>query len=135
MNVKTRIAVILAAVTASKQAIGGALATGVVAATISPALGFDPWTWIVGAIGGVVIRVKLPETSRPDSIINGIISVMLAGLGSQYILQLITFESLPKPNIYLVAFVIAAAWPWILAAGWKFAKDKLDLSSKEKVHE
>lgn len=126
MMLRTKLLAFLAALAASKHAIGGIVTTGVLAAAISPALGFDPWTWVLGAIGGIVVRVKLPPTSRPDSIINGVISVILAGLGAPFLTEFLTFDNTPKPNLYLIAFILAAVWPWVLSALWKVAKRKLD---------
>lgn len=130
MTLRTKLLAFLAALAASKHAIGGILTTGVLAAAISPALGFDPWTWVLGAIGGIVVRVKLPPTSRPDSIINGVISVILAGLGAPFLTAMLTFDGMPKPNLYLVAFILAAVWPWVLSAIWKAAKSKIESWSK-----
>lgn len=121
---------LLAALMASKNAIGGIVTTGALAAAISPALGFDPLTWILGAIGGVVIRVKLPPTTRPDSIANGVISVILAGLGAPMVTHWLSIGGV-HANIYLVSFIIAACWPWVLSVGWKAVKSKMETWSKK----
>jgi hypothetical protein len=91
--------------------------TGVTGAVLAAYFGFDPGTWIVGSIGGAIAQVKTPPSSWKVSMANGFISVMLAGLGSETIAALMTFEKLPSPSIYFVAFVLAVAWPWLISLG------------------
>ena len=119
-----KIMFLLASATASKHAIAAPVGAGLIAAYFSQSLGFDPWPWILGALGGGIIRVKLPPTSRLDSIANGVISVMLAGFGSPSIISWFKYylQSVPPPNIYLVAFVVAVVWPWLIKFGWETCK-------------
>lgn len=124
-QMKRKLIVFLAALMASKHSIASSIAAGVFGAAIAPVLGFDPWTWIMGAIGGVIVRVKLPPTNRMDSIVNSIISVMLAGLAAPYIHDLITFEKFPVPSVYFVAFLLAACWPWAINLAWTVGKNKI----------
>ena len=115
---------VLASFSASKQAIAAPVGIGLIAAYFSQSLGFDPWPWVIGAMGGGIVRVKLPPTSRIDSIANGVISVMLAGFGAPSILSWFAyyFKGIPVPNIYLVAFIVAVVWPWLVKFGWDTGK-------------
>jgi hypothetical protein len=126
MNLKHKIMIILASITASKHAVAAPLTTGFFGWLVAPNLGFDPATWIVGAIGGIVIRVKLPPTTRADSIVNGVISVMLAGLASPWLVKgFQSVTSFPSPSIYLVAFGLAVAWPWVVKVAWESGKKRI----------
>lgn len=128
MRFKRKLIVMIATVVASKHSIAGSVGAGLFGAALAPSLGFDPWTWIVGAIGGIVVRVKLPPTNRADSLVNGIISVMLAGLASPWIAKGFStlINSFPAPSVYLVAFSLAVAWPWVVKVGWEAGKKRIN---------
>lgn len=89
-------------------------------ATISAAMGFDPFTWMIGAFGGTVIQVKLPPVKKMEAYANGGISVLLAGLGAEYSITLLhalvskfaDFDKFPAPSVYLAAFLLSTLWPW-----------------------
>jgi hypothetical protein len=131
MTLKKKIMFAIAALLASKHSIASSITAAAIGASLAPALGFDPWTWIIGAIGGIVVRVKLPPTTRIDSLVNGVISVMLAGLASPWAVTITIFDKLPTPSVYLVAFVIAAAWPWLVSFGWGLFKRKAEKVSEQ----
>lgn len=122
---KRKITVVLATLFASKNSLAGSAGAGALGAALAASLGFDPLPWIIGAIGGIIVRVKMPTTSRVDSIINGVISVMLGGLAAPWGSKLIAFKGLPEPGVYLVAFVLAAAWPWIATFIGRLAQRKI----------
>jgi hypothetical protein len=105
----------VAALAASKNSIAGASAAGIGGALLAPMIGFDPWPWIIGAVGGIIVRGKLPPTTRGDSLINGLISVMLAGLGAPWAAKYVFSQGLPEPSIYFMAFILSVTWPLALA--------------------
>lgn len=120
----------LTALAASKNSAAGASVAGFGGALLAPLIGFDPWPWIIGAVGGIIVRIKLPPTSRADTLANGAISVMLAGLVAPWIARLVGAHGLPEPSVYMVAFILAVAWPWIASLALRFARQKIDRSSK-----
>lgn len=78
---------------------------------------YDPWTWVIGAFGAIVVYIKKEATTRIDAIANSAISVVLAGLLSPGITHYIGIEfSVHLSNPYPVAFLLSAAWPWIVPA-------------------
>lgn len=120
----------LAALAASKHSIAGASAAGIGGALLAPMVGFDPWPWIIGAVGGIIVRVKLPPTTRADTLANGAISVMLAGLGAPWISRVIAAYGVPEPSVYMMAFILAVAWPWVASLVLQFARRKIERSEK-----
>lgn len=108
-----KLIVALASLYFSKWSVAASAATGVAGIWMSSELGFDPWPWLLGALGGVIVRAKLPASSRFDGIANGIISVMMGGLGGPLTANSVALYY-PSLNVgsYFSAFVLAAAWPW-----------------------
>lgn len=125
MIIKKKLMFAIAALAASKHSVAGAIAAGVAGAGLATTMGFDPWTWLIGAVGGVIVRVKLPPTTRADSIMNGVISVMLAGLAAPWFVAIAMFQNIPAPSVYFVAFMLAVAWPWLISL-WPVLKSKLE---------
>lgn len=117
-QMRRKIIVALLSLIASKHSIAASTLTGIVGGYVATTLGFDPWTWMLGAFGGVIIRAKLPPSSRPDGLINGSISVMLGGLVAPWLSLALatTWGHQLAPNVYVTAFILASAWPWMIAS-------------------
>lgn len=95
--------------------IATATTTSVAGTALATVAGYDPWTWVVGGLGAVIVHIKKEVTSRLDAIANGAISVMLAGLVSPGLTNyVITTFSISLPNSYPMAFLLSASWPWIV---------------------
>jgi hypothetical protein len=88
-----------------------ALATGGVAASAATVTHSDPWPWVVSAAGALIVMVKLPATGRAQGAANGLISVMLGGLGSAFAVTQLGAYISPPPDRLLMAFALSAAWP------------------------
>ena len=128
MRTKTKLFALVAAFVASKHSIAASSITGIAGVYFSTTLGFDPWPWILGVMGGVIIRVKLPPSSRADGLVNGTISVILAGViapwGSDAMAS--TLGDKVAPNAYVLAFVLACLWPWLITLIHKRSGDLID---------
>lgn len=119
---------VFTALAASKNSVAGAAVAGVGGAMLAPMIGFDPWPWVIGAVGGIIVRVKLPPTSRADTLANGAISVMLAVFAAPWIVRVAVASGIPEPSVYLVAFILAAAWPWLVLLGLQLIRRRTDRS-------
>lgn len=77
-------------------------------------LTYDPWTWVVGALGAAIVYIKKDVTTRLDAITNSIISIALAGIVAPELTTYMAarFEVTISP--YPLAFLLSASWPWIL---------------------
>lgn len=127
-QMRRKIIVAILSLLASKHSIAASTLTGIIGGYVATTLGFDPWTWMLGALGGVIIRAKLPPSSRPDGLINGIISVMLAGLVAPLLSSAMARNlgyQLPN-DVYVIAFILASAWPWMIASIRNKSGDILD---------
>lgn len=105
----------VASLAASKHAIAAAVTTAAAAMAIAPSIGFDPVTWFLSGVGAVVAHLKMVETLRRVAIANGIISVILGGFGGPYINAILMKYEFPQLPVYLAAFGLAVAWPFIAA--------------------
>jgi len=116
-QMRRKIIIALLSLIASKHSIAASTLTGIVGGYVATTLGFDPWTWMLGAFGGVIIRAKLPPSSRPDGLINGSISVMLAGIVAPWMSEAMvsTWGNQLAPNVYVIALTLASGWPWMIA--------------------
>lgn len=103
----------IATLAASKHAIAASVATAAAVAAVAPVVGFDPLTWFFSGIGAVAARLKIVETTRQTAIANGIISVILGGLGGPYSIAMFMKYDYPQPPVYLCAFILALLWPVI----------------------
>jgi len=107
-----------------------AISFGVTASVVSAALGFDPFTWIIGAFGASVVLVKTEHHSKNEDVINSIISIMLAGLvapwlavaSGEFFSNKVANDTLP----YALAFILSAAWPAIIKIGLPVLRKKLE---------
>jgi hypothetical protein len=99
-----------AAVLSSTQAKAAVLSGGVAAsaAAISSA---DPLPWLVSALGALVVLTKFPAVSKPSGVGNVVISVLLGGLGCEFVSLHIEQLSGLAPGPLLAAFVLSCAWP------------------------
>lgn len=120
MTLKGKWMLIVASLAASKHSIGGSIVTAGAAIMASPAIGFDPFTWSFAALGAVVGKFKTPTTTRTDTAMNGIISVVLGGLGAPFVIDLIRKYEYPAPSVYLLAFGLAIVWPFVLKEAVKY---------------
>lgn len=133
MTLRTKILIILATLWTSKHSIAASSLTGIAGAYFATTLGFDPWPWMLGILGGVIIRVKLPPTSRPDGLVNGAISVILAGVVAPWGSTAMAASIGPSiaPNTYVLAFGLACLWPWLAVVIHKRTGDIIDGALKK----
>jgi LytS/YehU family sensor histidine kinase len=110
--------------TATTTSVGATLAVGVVAASISSQLGFDPWPWILAAIGGGIMRVKMAPTTKLDGAANGMISIVLGGGIAPWAHDMAFDGQKTTIPVYVIAFVIAMIWPWLKDLGKKYLEKK-----------
>ena len=116
MTFKKKIIALMAALMASKHAIGAAAGTALVAASVSS----DWVTWAISGAGAVAYRLRTPEIKKMVAISNAMISVFLGGLGAPYMVSLVMTNGYPQPTVYLCAFLIALIWPFV----WDKAMEK-----------
>lgn len=104
----------VAAVSASKWA---AAATAATAGVVASAAGIDPWPWVIGGFGAAIVYVKRPSTTKPDAVVNALISVMIGGIISPMAAAGVSEFISPKlANQYALALMLSTAWPWLLPA-------------------
>ena len=116
----------LTTATATTTSVAATLAAGVVAASISNQLGFDPWPWVWAAVGGGVMRVKMKPTTKLDGAANGMISIVLGGGVAPWAHTMVFKGQETTIPIYVVAFVIALIWPWLAKLGKNYLEKKAD---------
>lgn len=107
---------------------GQAVAAGTAASVLGKA---DPWVWIIGGFGAAVVYVKNPPISRPEALINSLISVMIGGLIAPPIAIYCAShydQSLASP--YPFAFVLSSFWPWVLPVVVKRVQALLGIAGK-----
>lgn len=116
MKLRYRLLWIAAVLSASKHSIAGSIATGAAAMAIGPAFGVDPILWGIAAAGAVIGKFKNPATTRTDTAINGVISVMAGGLGAPIVIYFINEFGYRPPyqtDLFL-ALMLAITWPFIV---------------------
>ena len=118
--------IMLTTATATTTSVAATLAVGVVAASISSQLGFDPWPWILAAIGGGIMRAKMAPTTKIDGAANGMISIILGGGAAPYAHYQIFGDQKTTIPVWVIAFVIALIWPWLAKLGKKYLEKKAD---------
>jgi hypothetical protein len=72
--------------------------------------------WGIAAAGAVIGKFKNPSTTRTDTAINGVISVMSGGLGApiaMYVINEIGYRP-PYQAELLTALLLAITWPFIV---------------------
>lgn len=134
---KKKIGFILAGLAFSKEALAIAAAASVTAIALAPAFGFDPWTWVLGAAGGTITQAFLPADkgcAEPANKFSSFLSwihgrrmhmavifgsIILAGVGSEYVVRIFTDQKWTVPNIYAAAFLLALCWPYAAHLAWK----------------
>jgi len=109
MRIKAKIVTTLTALAASKNAIAGSAVTAATAAAFSSDWGI----WAVSGAGAVAYRLKTPEPKKLVTLANGMISVLLGGLGGPWAVTVIV-PGVTEPPLYLSAFLVALLWPYIL---------------------
>ena len=102
------------AVAAAEVAAVTSAATGSVVSSI---VGVDPWPWIIGGLGAAIVYVKKTSASRYDAAMNGVISVSLGGLVAPPLSAYLGDTVSPAlGGSTPVAFLLSAAWPWVIPA-------------------
>lgn len=111
--IKTARAVLVAAgaIATTHKAAAAVLVTSASAATASVLAGADPYPWILGAVGGLIVIVKFPASTRTHGVANAVISVLLAGLGCDFFAALLAKHLGIEASRYLVATALAILWP------------------------
>lgn len=106
---------LMAALSTSKHSIAGSVVAGLSAALIGPTIGIDPVLWATAAGGAVLGKFKNPSTSRTDTAVNGVISVLVGGLGApiaMYAVKELQYSP-PYQAELMAALILAIAWPFI----------------------
>jgi len=114
MKWKRRAAVALAALLGSKQAT--ATTSGVVTAVAFMPVVEHAAPWVLGLMGSAIVHAHFPPRSSAMAVSNGIISVVLGGLGGPSltpVLEGVSGWSFGTKGMLLVSFGLAAAWPWV----------------------
>lgn len=133
-----RTGIAIAGLTMSREVF--ALATvSAVAVAVAPELSFNPWTWILGAFCGTLAQAFLPAdkekpepTNRMTSFLSWIhgrkmhfaiilVSIILAGVVSEWIVRIFTDQKWTPPNLYAAAFLLSSTWPFAAHVMWKKA--------------
>lgn len=92
-----------------------AAATATTAGIAAAAVGIDPWPWVIGGFGAAIVYVKRPASSKPDAVINAMISVMIGGIISPWAAAGVAEYLSPKlANNYALAFALSSLWPWLV---------------------
>ena len=136
---KKKLGLALAGLTVTKEALALAATASIAAVAIAPSLGFDPWTWVLGAAGGTITQAFLPSDKNkpePTNKLNSFLSwihgrkmhvavifgsIILAGVGSEYVVRIFMDQKWTVPNIYAAAFMLALCWPYAAHLAWKKA--------------
>jgi hypothetical protein len=123
MNWKRRSTVALAALLGSKQAT--ATTSGVVTAVAFIPVVEHAAPWVLGLMGSAIVHAHFPPRSSAMAVSNGIISVVLGGLGGPVVVGLLGHYlgiSTGIKAMLLASFVLAAAWPWVAPSLWDGVK-------------
>lgn len=92
-----------------------AAATAATAGATAALTGIDPWPWVIGGFGGAIVYVKKPASTRLDAAANSLISVIIGGIVAPFAASMAAEYVSPKAaNTYAFAFVLSAAWPWLV---------------------
>lgn len=129
LNFKRWVLTLLVALAAPKTWAAGA-ATAATAGVAATAAGIDPWPWVIGGFGAAVVYVKRPATSKPDAVINALISIAIGGLISPWAAAGVAEYVSPRlANNYALALVLSSLWPWLVPVALdKFQQFKLPFS-------
>jgi hypothetical protein len=77
--------------------------------------------WVLGLLGSTIVHAHFPPRSSSMAVSNGVISVVLGGLGGPVAAEVIRYY-LWFPSgmngVLLASFALAAAWPWVAPALW-----------------
>lgn len=132
-----KLGIAIAGLTVTKEVLALAVTASATAIALAPAIGFDPWTWVLGAAGGTLAQAFLPAdkvsiepANRMSSFlswINGrkmhmaviVVSIILAGVGSEYLVRIFQDQKWTPPNIHAAAFLLALIWPFAAHIAWK----------------
>ncbi len=103
------ITALLAALTTTQAKAAAAM--GGFAALAADITHADKWPWIVSVFGAIVVMAKVKEQSRFQGFANGVVSVMLGGLGAGFVAEYTRNALGVAPPVLLVAFILSALWP------------------------
>lgn len=118
MTLWKKIALVLAVGLTGKNAIA-AVTTGAVAGAVALSTGADPLPWGLGAFGAAVVYAYRRPDDRTKALVNFGISVMIGGLGAPWVASVLRHEFGDVwGNDYVLAFVLSAAWPWLVPAAF-----------------
>jgi hypothetical protein len=118
-----KIITICAAILGGKNA--AAASTALAAGATATLVGADPWPWVIGGFGAAVVYVKRPPTTRPDAIVNAAISICMGGIVAPLAAVAVGEYVNPKlADSYVMAFVLACLWPWIVPLLLKKIQEK-----------
>lgn len=102
------------ALAAPKSWAAGA-ATAATAGVAASAAGIDPWPWVIGGFGAAIVYVKRPASSKPDAVINAMISVMIGGIVAPWAAAGVGhYLTQSLANDYALAFLLSSLWPWLV---------------------
>ncbi len=106
-----------AAATAAGTAAVGALAFD---------LGVDIWPWVIGGMGCTVVYAYRPPQTRAIALANAMLSLFFAGVGAPYCVKILqSYGAGEWANVYVLAGVLSAGWPWLAPLAWEKARSVL----------
>lgn len=72
--------------------------------------------WVLGLLGSTIVHAHFPPRSSLMAVSNGVISVVLGGLGGPVLIGALVDHFGAKVGMQatlLASFALAAAWPWV----------------------
>lgn len=95
--------------------VGTVVAAGVTSAQI----GLDPIPWAIGALASTVVHAYRTPSTRSKALANGVVCIFIGGICAPWASHLIGFYYGDVwANQYVMAGVMAAAWPWAAPVVW-----------------
>lgn len=118
MRLIKKISVVIAVGLGGKNALAAAT-SGVVAGAVAVSTGADPLPWALGAFGAAVVYAYRRPDDRAKALVNFGISVLIGGLVAPWAAAA-TRDNFGHVwgNDYVMAFVMSAAWPWLIPAAF-----------------
>ncbi len=107
--------------------VTAAAVVGVAGAQSAVMVGRDPFAWGIGLAGGAFVFLMREPTTRREAVGNSMLSLFLGGIGGQVLANLVVAQA-PQYDVagldYLLCFVAAFAWPWVLTEGVPWLKQR-----------
>ena len=93
---------------------GAAVGATAAAGAFAVGSGMDPWPWIIGGMGCTVVYAYKPPQTRAIALANAMVSLFAGGIGAPFAAKLLhSYGAGDWANVYVLAFLLAAGWPWL----------------------